>query len=110
MSSEERKSAIRVGLWLLSLFIVLAVTSGVRAATWFVACGVVGYFNASYVFRSLFRLIRRQRTSIRAWLLAVTAFAASSVIIVLGSAGDSAVLIVATLGFIWIDAFGQRFR
>lgn len=104
------KAIIVGGVWLLALFAAVAYKSGPAAATWFVACCVVGYLNAFYVFRSLLIVVRGQRVGIRSWVVAAASSIASGAIICFGSSGDTAVLILATLGFIWIDALVLRFR
>lgn len=104
---NAKGQAVRIGFGVLLLFAVVAYTVNIRTAAWFIACSVVGYFNAFYVFRSVLALARMKSGDVRSWFLSALALCASGVIVF---AGYGMVLVLATSAFILIDALVLKFK
>lgn len=104
---NARGQAARIGLGLLLLLAIVAYTVNIKTAVWFVSCLVVGYLNAFYAFRSILALVRRKVVGARSWVVSALALGASVVIVCVGY---GPVLVITTLGSIWIDALLLRFR
>jgi hypothetical protein len=99
---------VRIGAGVLLLFAIVCYAHGFSTAAWFIACAVTGYLNAFHVIRPLVRLGIGKHIERRGNVLpSVLALAASIVIVV---AGFWAVLVLATVLFVVIDAVVLRFR
>lgn len=104
---SAKAQAVRIGLGVVLLFAIVAYTVDIRTAAWFIACSVVGYFNAFCVFRSVLALVRRKSISTRNGICSALALCASCAIVF---AGYGMVLVLATSAFILIDALVLKFK
>ena len=98
---------LRYGLGIALIFGITASMAGFEVAAWFTACGVIGYMNDLYVFRSFLSFIRREKINKRTTFFALFSVLATAIIVWFGY---GLVIALTSVCFVAIDALVLRFK